>query len=95
MKYIVFWEFGTEDGLKVTEIAQKLRKAMKKEPDKYSKILFPSHLMVGERKGFYIVESTAKQMMNTVLFYEGTMRFKYVPIVKASEMAEAAQQMRG
>jgi hypothetical protein len=51
--------------------------------------------MVGERKGFYVVESTAEQMMNTVLFYEGSMKFKYVPIVKASEMAKAAQQMRG
>jgi hypothetical protein len=95
MKYIVFWEFDQEDGPKVTETASKLRKAMKKDPDKYSKILFPSHLMVGERKGFYVVESTAQQMMNTVLFYRGSMKFKYVPIVKASEMAEAAQQMRG
>ena len=93
MKYIVFWEFGPDDGPKVSEIAQKLRKAMKKDPDKYSKVLFPSHLTIGQRKGFYIVESTHEQMMNTVLFYRGSMRFKYVPIVKTSEMAAAAQQM--
>ena len=49
--------------------------------------------MIGQRKGFYIVESTHEQMMNTVLFYRGSMRFKYVPIVKTSEMAAAAQQM--
>ena len=94
MKYIVFWEFDPEDGEKVTETAGKLRKAMKRDPEKYSKVLFPSHLMIGQRKGFYVVESTAEQMMNTVLFYGGSMRFKYVPIVKASEMAEAAQQTR-
>ncbi len=93
MKYIVFWEFKPEDGMKVSEIAQKLREAMKKTPEKYPKLLFPSHLMVGERKGFYIIEATAEQMMNTTLFYMQTMKFKFVPIVKSSEMVKAAQAM--
>ena len=93
MKYIAFWEFKPEDGMKVSEIAQKLRKAMKKHPEKYPKLLFPSHLMVGERKGFYVIEATAEQMMNTSLFYRQAMKFKFVPIVKSSEMVAAAQKM--
>ena len=95
MKYIVFWEFKPEDGMKVSEIAQKLREAMKKNPEKYPKLLFPSHLMVGERKGFYVIEANAEQMMNTILFYRQTMKFKFVPIVKSSEMVKAAQAMQG
>jgi len=94
MKYLVFWEFKAEDGPKVTETAQKLREAMKKNPEKYPKVLFPSHLMIGERKGFYVIEGTPEQMMKTVLFYGATMKFKFTPIVKSSEMAEAAQRMR-
>ena len=93
MKYIVYWEFKPEDGMKVSEIAQKLREDMKKHPDKYPKLLFPSHLMVGERRGFYVIEASAEQMMNATLFYRQTMKFKFVPIVKSSEMVAAAQRM--
>ena len=92
MKYIVYWEsLGT--GSEISEVAQKLRGDMKKNPDKYCQILFPSHLMVGERKGFYVVEATADQMMHTALFYGPLMNFKFVPIVKYSDMVAAAQRM--
>ena len=92
MKYIVYWKSQGE-GRKLSETAQKLREDMKKNPEKYCKILFPSHLMVGERKGFYVVEATADQMMNTALFYGPLMDFKFVPIVKSTEMVTAAQRM--
>ncbi len=92
MKYIVYWESQGE-GRQLSETAQKLREDMKKNPDKYCQILFPSHLMVGERKGFYIVEATPDQMMNTALFYGPLLKLKFVPIVKSSEMAAAAQRM--
>ena len=92
MKYIVYWKSQGE-GRILAETAQKLREDMKKNPDKYCKVLFPSHLMVGQGRGFYIVEATAEQMMNTAMFYGPIMSFKFVPIVKSSEMVAAAQRM--
>lgn len=94
VKYLVFGEFCGENVDKVTEIAQKLREARKKNPEKYPEILFPSHSMIGDYKVFTVVEATKEQMINLRLPYGPLMKFKYVPIVKATEMTEAAQKIR-
>jgi len=64
MKYVVFWEFCPEDFDKVIEKYRKYIEEVGKFPDKYPEVLFPSHSMAGETKGFQVVEATSNQMTN-------------------------------
>jgi hypothetical protein len=89
MKYIVFWEFCPEDFDKVLEKYQAFGKEVEKHPDKYPKVIFPSHSMAGETKGFEVVEATEEQMMDDISFWVGFLKLKFVPILEAAKTVES------
>ena len=43
MKFIMFWEYTREDTDKVLTKFQKFQEAVKKEPEKHVKPVFPAH----------------------------------------------------
>ena len=88
MKYIAFWEFKPEDLDKVMELNKQREENRKKFPDKYSKVLFPSHGMSGETKGFTIVDTTPEKIINAILFFMPVMKLKYVPILESAKIME-------
>ena len=88
MKYIVFWEFCPEDFDKVIEKYRKHTEEVEKFPDKYPEVLFPSHSMAGETKGFQVVEATSNQMTNAVLAWRPLLNLKYVPIFEVTKVVE-------
>ncbi|MCK4953573.1 hypothetical protein KAS14_07295 [Candidatus Bathyarchaeota archaeon] len=88
MKYIVFWEFKPEDLDKLIELDRQHEGNRKKFPNKYSKVLFPSHGMSGETKGFTIVETTPEKIINSTLFFMPVMKLKYVPIIESAKIME-------
>jgi hypothetical protein len=88
MKHIAFWEFKPEDLDKVMELNRQHEENRKKFPDKYSKVLFPSHGMSGETKGFTIVDTTPEKIINAILFFMPVMKLKYVPIIESAKIME-------
>ena len=89
MKYIVFWEFCPEDIDKAVEKFIEFNTVeRKKHPDKYPKIIFPTHSMAGETKGFEVVEATSEQIVNHILPWMGLVTFKFVPILEAEKIGE-------
>jgi hypothetical protein len=89
MKYIVFWEFCPEDLDKVLERVQAFGKDGEKHPDKYPKVIFSSHSMAGETKGFEIVEATLEQMTEDITFFIGYVTLKFVPILDTVKIVES------
>ncbi len=88
MKYIVFWEFCPEDFDKVIERYLAFGKEVEKHPDKYPKVIFSSHSMAGETKGFEVVEATSEQIADDVLYWMGLVKLKFVPIFEAAKIVE-------
>jgi len=89
VKYIVFWEFCPEDIDKVIEQFVAFGKGVEKHPDKYPEILFHSHGMAGETKGFEVVEATSEQITDDVLYWVGSLTLKFVPIFEAAKVVES------
>ena len=89
MKYILFWEFCPEDFDKVIEKRQAFVKDREKHPDKYAEVLFKSHLIPGENKGFQIVEATSEQIFAGTAFWMGVLTLKFVPILEAAKVFES------
>ena len=89
MKYIVFWEFCPEDIDKVLERYLASGEEVEKHPDKYPRVIFSSHSMAGETKGFEVVEATSEQMTNDITFWMGFLTLKFVPILEAAKIAES------
>ena len=88
MKYIVFWEYRPEDFDKVIERFIAYAKEVEKHPDKYPKVLFPTHSMAGETKGIEIIEATSDQMTNEVLYWMGLVPLRFVPLHEAAKVVE-------
>jgi len=89
VKYILFWEFCPEDFDKVIERYLALGKEVEKHPDKYPKVIFSSHSMAGETKGFEIVEATSEQMTDAIIFWKGDLTLKFVPILESAKIVES------
>ena len=94
MKYIVFWEFCPEDIDKAVEKHQAFGKEVEKHPDKYPEILFPSHWMAGETKGFEVVEATSEQMTEDINAWMGILKQKYVPILEPAKVIESYLKLK-
>ncbi len=88
MKYIVFWEFCPEDFDKVLENVQTFSKDSEKHPDKYPEVIFSTHSLAGETKGFEIVEATVEQMADDIAFWVGSVTLKFVPILDTAKIVE-------
>ena len=88
MKYIVFFEFCPEDFNKVIEKFLEFAEDSEKHPEKYPEILFPSHSMAGETKGFEVVEATPDQIANDTLFWMELVTLKFVPIFESAKIVE-------
>ena len=89
MKYIVFWEFCPKDIDKVMERVQVFGKEVEKNPDKFPKVIFSSHAMGGETKGFEIVEATSEQLTDDMTFWVGLVTLKFVPILEGTKFVES------
>ncbi len=89
MKYILLWEFCPEDFDKAVEKHQAYGKDREKHPDKYAEVLFPSHWMAGETKGFEVVEATSEQIKNEMLFWIKILTVKFVPILEPAKVIES------
>ncbi len=89
MKYILFWECCPEDFDKLIEKHQAFGKDREKHPDKYAEVLFSSHLMAGETKGFQVVEATSEQIRNGMVFWMGVLTLNFVPILEAAKVIES------
>ena len=64
-----------------------------KEPDKYSKYLFPPH-HTGYCKGFSVVDiADPSQMTNAVTYWFPEMKLKYVPITSNDDMLKAYREL--
>jgi hypothetical protein len=66
-----------------------LGKEVEKHPDKYPRIIFSSHSMAGETKGFEIVEATSEQMTDAIIFWKGLLTLKFVPILESAKIVES------
>ena len=85
MKYISFWEYCPEDLDKILERSKQFSEDIEKHPEKYPTILFPSHIMGGESKGFAVYEATSEQLTRFVLQWRPLMTVKFVPIFKSEK----------
>jgi hypothetical protein len=89
MKYIVFWEFETDNVDKVIETSQAYSKASEKNPEKFQKYVYPPHYM-GNGKGFSVVEITKpEQLVNTQVYWNNVLKLKHHPIVESTSWIEA------
>lgn len=88
MKYIAFWEFCPEDFDKVVDKYLKMREDREKNPDKYPEVLFPSHSTAGKTEGLQVVEATADQIMDAVLYWRPLLKLKYVPLIESAKIVE-------
>jgi hypothetical protein len=88
VKYIEFWEFCPKDFDEVIERFIAFGKEVEKHPDKYPEILFSSHGMAGETKGFEVVEATSEQIEDDIIFWTGLVTLKFVPIFEAAKIVE-------
>ena len=94
MKYIGFWEFCPEDMDKVTAKYLKFKEEREKNPENFTKVLFPAHSM-GHCKGFTVVEaSDPMQLMNSTIFWLPEMKLEYVPIYETAQMIELYQKSK-
>ncbi len=89
MKYILFWECRPEEFDKVVEKHRAWLKDREEHPDKYAEVLFASHFMAGETKGFQVVEATSEQIGAGMIFWLGVLTLKFVPILDASKVIES------
>ena len=96
MKYIQFGESKPEDADKLMEIRKKMLEDRKKNPEKYAKVLFPTHQMGGVRNGksFSVVDATEEQIMNVKLLYGPLVKLEYVPIFETDKVNEYFQKMK-
>jgi hypothetical protein len=79
MKYIVFWEFCPEDTKTVFKKFGEYMADHEKNPGKYQEYLYPPHFM-GQTNGFSIVEGTAEQVNNVIIYWTPLLKMKYKPI---------------
>ena len=96
MKYIVFSESKPEDYDKVIEKRKQLLEERKKNPEKYTKALFPTHRMGGALTGksFTVVEATEEQIMNVALLYGTIVKLEYMPIFEYDKVNDLYQKMK-
>jgi len=93
MKYVGFWEFCPEDIDKIAAKTLKFKEEREKNPERFTKVLFPAHSM-GQCNGLTIVEASDQmQLMNTTMFWFPEMKLKYIPIYDTSQMTELYQKM--
>ena len=88
MKYIVFWEFSSEDMDKVIEKSIKVQKEAEKNPEKYPEYIFPPHTIGGQPKGFSVVEATPEQIVTGVSYWRPELKLKYMPIIESAKFIE-------
>jgi hypothetical protein len=62
---------------------------------KFARLLFPSHSIGGEYKGFAIYENpTPEQLMNVVLHFSPEEKVKFVPIFESEKLVESYMKMK-
>ena len=88
MKYIVFWEFSSEDMGKVIEKSIKAQKEAEANPGKYPEYIFPPHSISGQPKGFSVVKATPEQIVTGVNYWSPELKLKYMPIIESAKFIE-------
>ena len=94
MKYIAYWEMKPEH---MEQVMALFMEAMKdrSESGKYPKVIFDSHSIGGQYKGFLIYEdATSEQLANVVNFYNPYLTFKFMPIVKTADAIAGYVKMK-
>jgi hypothetical protein len=93
MRYLVEWEYDPKNVKAITEASIKMQEERKKNPEKYTKLIFPNHVFLGETKGFAIIEGTKEQIWDWVLSAKGMLKYKLKPIVPDTEAVEAVKKV--
>ena len=100
MKFIMFWEYSREDTDKVLEKFQKFHEAIKKNPEKHVKPIFPAHGLgepteTGMNKGISIYESDDEEkLIDFFVCYYPEMRIKIVPLLDSAKTSELYLKMK-
>jgi hypothetical protein len=89
MKFLVTWTWKVEDIEKCWKKYEKVREA---ESESYGEVLYPSHLLVGNNKGFMVVDITnMENFYKWVDNYSELLIFKTYPILPTNEMFKLRQ----
>jgi hypothetical protein len=84
MKYICYWEFCPEDLDKIIPLFQKMRE-LRESPD-YPKALSPTYGFSGQMSGFTLYEvENEQQKINHYLHYHPLIKFKWKPLMEATD----------
>ena len=91
VKYIWHWEFNWEELDKGDEVAEKVYKAMRENPDQFPKML-TNTCFTGRAKGFRLIEAeNEEQLMNLVLAFSPTENWKLEPYLEFGDTMARAQ----
>jgi hypothetical protein len=102
MKYLVMWEFDPkawkkeiEEGRRrVGEPRVKLSDAERKERAQHLKTLFPPHFLIGENKGFTVIEcDQAELIAERWLSHLPHFKSRYAPILSGPETRAMAEKV--
>lgn len=87
MRYIAYWTMNPEDMDAVIKKFQEAIQDREKGSKQFPPMLFESHTLAGEWKGFILYEdATPEQLANVVFHYSPVMRFKFLPILKSADV---------
>jgi hypothetical protein len=85
VKFIWHWEFKWEELVKGYDVAEKVYKAMRENPDQFPKML-TNTCFTGREKGFRLIEAeNEEQLMNLVLAFSPTEKWKLEPYLEFGE----------
>ncbi len=100
MKFMMFWEYSREDTDKVLAKFQKFHEAIKKNPEKHVKPIFPAHHLgepseTGMSKGITIYESDDEEkLIDYIVSYYPEMKIKIVPLLDSAKTSELYLKMK-
>jgi len=82
MRFLVFWQYETEDLEKVIKKFKQLTKDREKNPKKYPKVISGPFLFNGESKGITVCDAEDdEQVLNLHLYHQPLLTLSFVPIV--------------
>jgi hypothetical protein len=100
VKFIAFWEFSREDTDKLIPKFQKWLEALKKNPEKHIKTIFPPHYLSavnekGNPNGVTIFEcDDEEKLIDFIQSYWPEMKIRIVPLMDAGKTMEINLKMR-
>lgn len=100
MKFVAFFEYSREDVDKLTPKFQKWQGALRKNPDKHIKPIFPPHFLStvtekGHSNGIAIFESdNEEKIIEYIMNYFPEMRLRIVPLLDAAKTTELYLKMK-